>query len=85
MGKREKSSELVAREAAIANSNAESNVIKLPEEVAAQYNVRPGAVRVFFSTKLSKTIDLNKIDLATAEKLDGRKLIKKENKDQAGS
>lgn len=43
--------------------------VKLPEAIAKNYDVKKGSVRVFYSTKLGRTIDLNKISEADAAKL----------------
>lgn len=54
--------------------------VKLPDAIAKKYQVKPGSVRVFYSTKLNKTIDLNTISEADAEKLaDNGKLILKKS------
>lgn len=60
--------------------------VKLPEAIAKKYQVKPGSVRVFYSTSLSKTIDLNTISEADAEKLaKSGKLIKKSGAGGTGS
>ena len=47
---------------------AQDEALKLKEEVAKQYEVKPGKVRKFFSAKFGM-VDLNEVTLPLAKKL----------------
>lgn len=61
----------------------DSDALKLQEEVARQYDVKPGKVRKFYSAKFGM-VDLNKVTMAGVKPyVDAGYLIKKETKGSA--
>lgn len=56
------------------------DALKLQDEVAKQYDVKPGKVRKFYSVKLGM-VDLNKVTIANVKPyVDAGYLVKKETK-----
>jgi hypothetical protein len=61
-------------------ASATNNKIALPSGIADKYDVKPGTARVFLDCSVGRTIDLNTISEAEAERLAGRgRLIKKQS------
>jgi hypothetical protein len=68
----DKSDELKAQEEALKDTDA----LKLPDDVAKSYTVKPGIVRMFIDAGGGGVlIDLNKINVAKAEKLAARGIL----------
>lgn len=68
----DKSDELKAQEEALKDTGA----LKLPEDVAKVYSVQPGIVRMFIDAGGGgQLIDLNKINMAKADKLATRGIL----------
>jgi hypothetical protein len=67
----EKSPELKAQEELLKDTSA----LKLPDDVAKVYTVKPGIVRVFIDTAGGGLVDLNSISLVKAEKLAERGIL----------
>lgn len=57
---------------------AQAPALKLREEVAKQYDLKPGKVIKFFSARLGRVVDLSKITLDQAKQYeDAGYLVKK--------
>lgn len=62
------------------DKGAQDDALKLQDEVAKQYDVKPGKVRKFYSVKFGM-VDLNNVTLAGVKPyVDAGYLIKKETK-----
>lgn len=51
------------------DKGAQHDALKLQDEVAKQYDVKPGKVRKFYSVKFGM-VDLNKVNLSQAKALE---------------